>query len=65
MKIPESIELITLDDEDEALDRLDALPVLELLDLQKVADRITELLSIVFLAREQGVADDSSDPAVR
>ena len=64
MRIPESIELIVLEDEDEALDRLDALSVMELLELQKVADRITELLSIVFLAREQGVEDDSSDPTV-
>jgi hypothetical protein len=61
MKIPETIDILTAEDEDEALDRLDALEVEQLLELQKVADRITELLSIVFLSREYGVENDSTN----
>jgi hypothetical protein len=52
MKIPESISLIALDNEEESLDQLSELSGMELLELQQVADKITELLSIVFYSRE-------------
>ncbi len=61
MKIPETINILAVENEDEALDRLDALEVYELLELQQIADRITELLSIVFLSREYGVDNDNTD----
>lgn len=61
MKFPETIEILNIEDENEALDKLDALEVDQLLELQKVADRITELLSIVFLAREYGALNDSTN----
>lgn len=53
MKLPESLELLRLDDEEEILDGLNELSPTELLELQAVADKITELNLIVYLAREE------------
>lgn len=62
MKIPQAIELLQIEDEEELLDELDELSGLQLLELQKVADKITELVAIVFYAREIGATqNDDSD----
>lgn len=53
MRLPDSLQLLSLDNEDEILTKLDELEPAELLELQAVADKITELVLIVFLAREE------------
>lgn len=53
MNIPQSIELLRLDNEEEILDKLNELSPVELLDLQGLADKITELILIIYLAREE------------
>ncbi len=53
MYLPESIEILRLNDEEEILDKLNELNPEELLELQAVADKITEFNLIVILAREE------------
>ena len=52
MRIPASIELLNNDNDDEVLDKFSMMDGLELLALQAVADRITQLVATEFYARE-------------
>jgi hypothetical protein len=61
MKIPTTLNLLELE-EDEALIKLSDLTAAELLELQTLADKITELVLIVHLSREYmvGESDESN-----
>jgi hypothetical protein len=53
MEIPHLDILTSTDNEDELLDSLNRLSGAELLDLQLVADKITELILIIQVARSE------------
>jgi hypothetical protein len=53
MKIPQIAILTGSDNEDKLLDALNRLSGMELLELQQFADKITELVLIIHLARSE------------
>jgi len=53
MKIPQLEILSSTDVEDELIDKLNSLSGAELLELQQFADKITEFVLIIHLARSQ------------